>query len=271
MLTRDAFLQRFGRRAVIGMIHLLPLPGAPLYRGSLEEVLARACADAQALAGGGADALAVENFGDRPFRGARVEPETVAAMTRAIAELRQSVALPFGVNVLRNDAGAALAIAAATGAAFIRVNVHTGAMLTDQGILQGEAAETLRRRAVLAPEVALFADHDVKHAAPLAVMDPVQSARDLRLRGLADVLVVSGRETGAAADQARVALLRGALGDVPLVVGSGVTVENAAAFAAADGVIVGTSIKQGGDVDAPVDRERVARLVEAFKAEGGRR
>jgi membrane complex biogenesis BtpA family protein len=273
MLTRHAFQQRFGRRAVIGMIHLLPLPGAPLYGGSMDEVLGRALVDAHALAGGGADALAVENFGDRPFRGARVEPETVAAMTRVIAEVMRTVSLPLGVNVLRNDAGAALAVAAATGAAFIRVNVHVGAMLTDQGILTGDAAETLRRRVLLAPDVAIFADHDVKHAAPLAAIDPVQSARDLRLRGLADVLVVSGRETGVAADPARVELLRAAFADVPLsvplVIGSGLTAENAATFAAADGAIVGTAIKRGGDVDAPVDRERVARLVGAFKSEGG--
>jgi len=265
MLTRHAFGERFGRRAVIGMIHLLPLPGAPLYRGSMDEVLGSALADAQALAGGGADGVAVENFGDRPFRATRVEPETVAAMTRVIAEVMRTTPLPLGVNVLRNDAGAALAIAAATGAAFIRVNVHVGAMLTDQGIITGEAAETLRRRAVLAPDVLIFADHDVKHAAPLAAVDPVQSARDLRLRGLADVLVVSGRETGAAADPARVTLLRNSLADVPLILGSGLTVENAATFAAADGAIVGTAIKRGGDVDAPVDRERVARLVAAFK------
>src|SRR5258708_7301806 len=167
MLTRDGFAQRFGRRAVIGMVHLAPLPAAPLYEGSLEDVLARALADAVALAGGGVDALAIENFGDRPFRKNRVDPETIAAMTRVIAEIARSVSLPFGVNVLRNDASAALAIAAATAAAFIRVNVHTGAVLADQGIIEGEAAETLRRRASFAPDVLIFADHDVKHATPL--------------------------------------------------------------------------------------------------------
>ena len=88
----------------------------------------------------------------------------------------------------------ALAIAAATGAAFIRVNVHTGAMLTDQGIIEGDAYATLRRRAALAPEVLIFADHLVKHAVPLGDVDPVQAAKDLRLRGLADAVIVSGIE-----------------------------------------------------------------------------
>lgn len=266
MLTRDAFVSRFGRRAVIGMVHLAPLPGAPLYGGSLDAVLARALQDAESLAAGGVSAIAIENFGDRPFRKNRVDPETIAAMTRVVTEIARAVALPFGVNVLRNDAHAALAVAAATGAAFIRVNVHTGAVLADQGVIEGEAPDTLRRRAAFAPGVLIFADHDVKHASPIAPCDPVQSARDLRLRGLADALVISGSETGAATDPSRCALLRDALPDTPLLLGSGLTAENAAAYAHADGAIVGTSIKRGGEVDAPVDRERVARLVKAFQS-----
>ena len=130
-----------------------------------------------------------ETFGDRPFRKTEVDPETIAAMTRVLTEVQREAPLPFGVNMLRNDPIAALAVAAATGAAFIRVNVHTGAMVTDQGVIEGNAGETLRRRARIAPDVAIFADHLVKHASPLAPVDEVQSARDLRLRGLADAVV----------------------------------------------------------------------------------
>ena len=247
------------------MVHLAPLPGAPLYDGSLADVLARALADAEALAAGGVDAIAIENFGDRPFRKNRVEPETIAAMTRVITEIARSAAVPFGVNVLRNDASAALAIAAATGAAFIRVNVHTGAVVADQGVIEGEAAETLRRRAAYAPQVLIFADHEVKHAMPLVPHDPLQSARDLRLRGLADVLVVSGHETGSPADPSRCDRLRAALPHVPLVIGSGLTAENASAYPDMDGAIVGTSVKRGGEVSSAVDRERVAAVVAAFR------
>ena len=131
--------------------------------------------------------IALHKLIERLRRG-RVEVETVAAMTRVITQIVAEVRMPFGVNVLRNDALSALAIAAATGAAFIRVNVHTGAMLTDQGIIEGDAYATLRKRASLAPNVLIFADHLVKHATPLAEVDPIQSARDLRLRGLADAL-----------------------------------------------------------------------------------
>ena len=191
-------------------------------------------------------------------------------MTRVIAAVVGEVPLPFGVNVLRNDARSALAIAAATGAAFIRVNVHTGAMLTDQGIIEGEAAETLRVRGAIAPGVAIFADHLVKHAVPMTPIDPQQAAKDLRLRGLADALIVSGVETGSAPDAARLAQLRQGLPDAPLLLGSGLTAENAAAFADADGAIVGTSIKWNGDVEQPVDAARVAAVVAAFKRPSGR-
>jgi uncharacterized protein len=252
-------------RPLFGMVHLDALPGAPLFGGSIEAVIEAALADARALRDGGCDGIVFENFGDRPFFRDRVPAETVAAMTRAIVEVRRDVDLPFGVNVLRNDAASALAIAAATGAAFIRVNVHTGAMLTDQGIIEGRAAETLRLRATLAPEVMIFADHMVKHAAPLAPMDETQSAKDLQLRGLADAIIVSGAETGAAPDAERFARVRAAV-DAPLLVGSGLTEANAASFAAADGAIVGTSVKGERRVDA----ERVKRLAAAFRSAGGR-
>ena len=254
MLTRTAFASRFARRAVFGMVHLHALPGAPLFR-SLEEVMEAALADARAIRGGGCDGFAIENYGDRPFTRGRVEAETVAAMTRVIGEVAREVKLPFGVNVLRNDAQSALAIAAATGASFIRVNVHTGAYVTDQGIIEGDAYATLRKRAALAPDVLIFADYLVKHATPLGDV----SAKDLHERGLADALIVTGSETGAAADPARLHSLREL--DAPLLLGSGLTAENAADFRDADGAIVGTSLKTNGVVDAA----RVEAVVRAFK------
>ena len=270
MLTRETFAKRFSRRAVFGMVHIKALPGAPMFAGSMDEVVDAALADARALAAGGCDGMGAENFGDRPFFKTAVPPETIAAMTRVIAAIAAEVQLPIGVNVLRNDARAALGIAAAAGGAFIRINVHTGAMLTDQGIIEGKAAETLRSRAQLAPDVAIFADHLVKHATPLVEPDVVQSAKDLRHRGYADAIIITGAGTGAKADPHRLDMLRVALDDAPLLIGSGIDAENAAAFATADGVIVGTSMKRGGRIDAPVDPKRVEKVVRAFKAAGGR-
>jgi membrane complex biogenesis BtpA family protein len=261
MWSRIDLQSRLAHRAVLGMVHLRPLPGSPLFGGSMREVVDRALDDAREIAAGGADGLVVENFGDRPFRKGRVDAETVSAMTAVLNEMGREIALPFGVNVLRNDPMSALAIASVTGALFIRVNVLVGAMLTDQGIIEGNADEVMRRRG----SVAVFADHLVKHAAPLAPFEPIQLARDLRLRAMADAIIVSGKETGAAADLKSLEELRQAV-DAPLLVGSGLSSGNAADYARfADGAIVGTSIKKNGDVDAPVERDRVAAVVERFK------
>jgi predicted TIM-barrel enzyme len=142
-------------------------------------------------------------------------------------------------------------------------------MLTDQGIIEGEAFAVMRKRAALAPDVLVFADHLVKHATPLAPVDERQSVRDLRHRGLADAVVVDGIETGKAVDPERLRVVRETLPDAPLVIGSGLTAENADAYGDADAAIAGTSIKTRGEVDAPVDADRVARLRDAFKRRGG--
>lgn len=264
MLTREQFARRFGAPAVFGVVHLRALPGSPDFAGEIQRVIDEAIADARAIASGGGDGLVIENFGDRPFA-KTVGPETVAAMTRVITEIGREVKIPFGVNVLRNDAIAALAIAAATGAAFIRVNVLTGAMVTDQGIIEGEAHLVMRKRRELGFAGAVFADHMVKHATPLGPVDPIASAQDLRSRALADALIVTGPQTGTPPDPSKFQALRNAT-DAPLLVGSGMDTENAGSFRPfAEGAIVGTAIKEEGRIDRRVDPRRVESLVRAFK------
>ncbi len=255
-------------RTLIGMVHLVPLPGSPRWDGSMERAIAAALHDARALIDEGMDALLVENHGDAPFTPGRVEPPTIAAMGVIVAALRAAVpGAPLGVNVLKNDARAALAIACAAGAAFIRVNVHAGAVVADQGIVQSEAYATLRDRRLLAADIKIFADVQGKHAAPLAPVELEQEARDLVHRGLADGLVVSGRATGEATPLADVKRVRSATPGVPLLVGSGVTADSVVEIlSVADGAIVGTAVKRDGDVRNPVDPARVRRLVAAARA-----
>ena len=233
----------------------------------MERVVAAAVADARALVDGGMDAVLIENYGDAPFTPGRVEPATVAALAVVAREVRAAVpAAALGINVLKNDARAALAIACAVGARFIRVNVHAGAVLADQGVVQSDAYGTLRDRRLLAADVKIFADVGGKHAVPLAPVDLDQHARDLVHRGLADGLVVSGQATGAATALGDVKRVRGAVPGVPLLVGSGATPDTAAELLSiADGLIVGTALKRDGDVNAPVDPERVRRLVAAAR------
>ena len=254
----SAWAELFGGvKPVLGMLHLRPLPGSPV-GGSLDDALAAARDDAEALTAAGVDGLIVENFGDAPFAAGRVPPATVAALAIVGREIRRDHNVPLGINVLRNDAEAALSIASVVGADFIRVNVHIGAVVADQGVIEGRARETLLLRRALGSSVLIFADVRVKHARPLGVDDGpeglVAEARDARLRGLADALVLSGVATGAPADPGDFRRVREGLPDTPLVVGSGIGAGNLESFwPVADGFIVGTATKVAGDPRRPVD------------------
>lgn len=248
---------------LIGVIHLPALPGSPRARRTLDECIEAARCDAAALIDGGADGVIVENFHDAPFFADNVPPITVAAMTAICRELRDAIPVEMGINVLRNDAAAALAIAVASNADFIRVNVHTGAMLTDQGIITGRAAETLRARRDLGAEhVRILADVLVKHAVPLGSQLLEDAVADAVERGLADGVIVTGTATGSAAspEDARRA---SAVSSVPVYVGSGVRADNVREYVPpAAGVIVGSWLKIDGIVANAVDPRRVRALRE---------
>lgn len=254
-----------GRRILIGVIHLLPLPGSPRWDGDFDRVVRRALEDAHAYEEGGVDAIIIENFGDIPFTKGAVPPETVAAMAAAGTAVRNATESPIGFNVLRNDGHAALALCAACGGAFIRVNVLSGAMVTDQGIIESDAFRLLRLQRELAPHVKIMADVHVKHAVPLGDLTLEMAAKDTFERTLADALVVSGTGTGAATSVDDVKCVREACPDAPILLGSGVTVANVGQYLKyADGFIVGSSVKRGGELAKPVDPARVKALREAM-------
>ncbi len=261
-------------KLLIGMVHLAPLPGAPRHSLSMDLIEERAVAEARLLHAAGFDGCILENFGDVPFHKEHVEPVTVAAMARLVTVVER--ALPgwrVGVNVLRNDARAALSIAAACGARFVRVNVHVGATATDQGITEGSAAETLRLRKALGVPVEIWADVHVKHGRNLSHADIAAEAEDAVQRGLADALIVSGEGTGKPIDLEelrRVAAL--GLG-VPIVAGSGATADTVAdLLEIADGVIVGTALRKPHTVAQEASRlpaldpERARAFVAAVRA-----
>jgi membrane complex biogenesis BtpA family protein len=255
-----------GAKRLIGVVHLGALPGAPRWGGDLSRVVAAAVADARACARGGADAVCVENFGDVPFTRGAVGPETVAALAVAGRAVREAVRLPLGFNVLRNDARAALALCAACGGSFIRVNVLAGAMVTDQGLIEGDAYTITRYRQTICPSALIFADVHVKHAVPLGNLPIEIAARDTVERGLADALIVSGTGTGVAADLRDLERVRAVCPETPLLLGSGITVANVQDYLRlANAVIVGTAIKRGGQVTNPVDPARVAALKRAMR------
>lgn len=264
------------RPLFVGMVHLPALPGAPgaaparagVRRGARPAWVAHALRDAETLVAAGFDAVLIENFGDVPFFKDDVPRETIAAMSRVVSTVREALParVAVGVNVLRNDALAALAVAAAAGLDFIRVNVLSGAVATDQGVIEGRAAELLRLRARLAPDVRILADVRVKHARPLAARPLEQEVHDLVQRGGADAVIVSGEGTGLPIDPEELRRVRAAAGDAPVLIGSGAAAENIAQLlASADGAIVGTSLKRGRRTAAPVDRRRAEAFLRAAR------
>jgi membrane complex biogenesis BtpA family protein len=268
MSGREPFDQLFGKKkVVIGMVHLRALPGAPRYSGNFSTVIDAALSDAAALEQGGVDGIMLENFFDAPFFKDRVPPETVASMSRVVTTLRQKTKLPLGVNVLRNDGISALAIATACDAQFVRINIISWAMLADQGIIEGRAAEIARYRKSLGSNVLIFTDVLTKHAAPMAPMEMQWVAHDTWERGGADALVVSGKATGYATDLGDAIAARKGAPDAPILIGSGVTADSVRDYLpVVDGVLVGTWLKTDGQVANPVDLNRVKQVVAAAQA-----
>lgn len=254
-------------KPVIGVVHLLPLPASARWGGDLESVLDRAEQEAAALAAGGADGIIVENFHDAPFAKSTVDPATVSAMTLAVRQISQLVVLPIGVNVLRNDARSALAIAACTGAQFVRVNVLTGVMATDQGVIEGDAHALLRYRRELGADTAIFADVLVKHARPLNSPHLTAAVREAIERGLADAAILSGWATGEPPSYDDLEVAKAAAGKAPILIGSGATWDNIGQLLrAADGAIVSSSLKRHGQIGEAIDPARVAQFVDAARA-----
>lgn len=241
-----------------------PLPTSARWGGDFQAVISRAEREATALAAGGADGIIVENFFDAPFVKDRVDPAVVSAMTLLVQRIKKLVAIPIGINVLRNDGFSAMAIASCTETQFIRVNVLTGVMATDQGLIEGNARELLRYRRELGSDVKILADVLVKHARPLGSPNLTVAVQDTIQRGLADGVILSGWATGSPPSLEDLELARAAAGDTPVFIGSGANWENIPhLIQAADGVIVSSSLKRHGRRDQPIDPIRVSQFVEA--------
>lgn len=252
-------------RALIGMIHVGALPGTPAATRPLRELIAQAVDEARQYQAAGYDAVMIENMHDRPYLKGAVGPEIVAAMTAVGGAIRRECRLPLGVQVLAGANHAALAVAHACDAAFVRVEGFVFAHVADEGVIEACAAELLRYRRALGADVAVFADIKKKHSAhaitaDVSLVDTAHAAEFF----LADGVIVTGTSTGRATDPQEVAAVAAAV-DLPVLVGSGATPENVAEYAAADGVIVGSFVKTGGHWAQALDPVRVAAFARAFR------
>jgi len=256
------FSDLFGsQKPIIGVLHLLALPGAPLYDGAMQKVYDQALSELAIFKRNAIDSVIVENFRDVPYYPGRVPAETIAALAAVSREIVRAAGMPVGINVLRSDGEAAVAIAVASGAHYVRVNVHMGVFVTEQGIIQGMSQLSLRLRSALKSNVLIFADAGVKHAAALADRGLTTEVRDLAERGLADAIIVSGERTGAETRVEDVDVVRAAT-TLPLLIGSGATPENVEkVLPKVNGLIVGSYFKTEGIGNNLVDETRVQTFV----------
>jgi membrane complex biogenesis BtpA family protein len=254
-----------GIKPIIGMLHAPALPGSPSFSGNLKDLHEFVLKDAESLVSGGVDALMLENYGDLPFFPGKVPDSTVANLTFLARKVKNKFNLPLGINVLRNDGVSALAIAHAVGAQFVRINILSGARLTDQGIINGEAHEVLRfRKKIGATSIRVFADISVKCSAPLAERPLKNEVEETLQRSGAEGLIVSGENTGKPVDLNQLKEVKKLSKDTPVWIGSGTTAENIISLSRwADGFIVGSAFKEA--LSDPIDPKRVRNLVEKLK------
>ncbi len=256
-------------KPLIGMVHLLPTPLSPGVEGpwDINDIIDKAIEDGRNLQEGGADGILVENYYDTPFNPEEVPTHTIATMSIVIREVLKEVSVPVGVNILRNACQQAVGIASITGAAFIRCNVLTGMMITNEGIINGKAHEVVRYRNILGKDTKIFADVLVKHAHSLI---PIQRFDDVAIdtidRGGADAIIVTGKRTGLPPSEKLVALtmnLKELRPNARIIVGSGIRPENVIYLEKYfDAFIVGSYFKTYDEVRKQwiIDPKKVRKL-----------
>jgi membrane complex biogenesis BtpA family protein len=250
-------------KPVIAMAHLLPLPGAPLYdaKGGIGAIIDAVRRDLEALQAGGVDCVMFGNEGDRPYI-LSATPESLAAMTAVVAAVKDEIRVPFGVNYLW-DPVATVALAVATEAVFAR-EIFTGVYDSDMGLWQPDAAKALRLRHDLGrDDLKLMFNVNAEFAAPLGDRPIEARAKSAVFSSLADAILVSGPMTGQAVDQSDLRRVKEAVGTTPVLANTGCNIDNITdILAIADGCVIGTHFKVGGNTWNPVDQDRVARFME---------
>ena len=251
------------KKVVIAMVHIGALPGTPLYDadGGLNKLIEGVLADIERLQTGSVDAVMFGNENDRPYV-FRAPPEGVAAMTAVVQAAKPHLKIPFGVNYLW-DPVASIAIGAATGASFVR-EVFTGLFASDMGLWQPDCAGALRlRRQLRRDDMKLLFNINAEFAHSLDARPIELRAKSAVFSSLADAILVSGPITGQPVDRANLRSVREAVKSVPVLANTGVTVDNVhEILSIADGVVIGTHFKFGGETWNQVDGARVKRFMD---------
>lgn len=264
----NKFQECFGRKKVIiGMIHVGALPGTPAYATNDEQIIEQALAEAAIYQAAGVDALAIENMHDVPYLKRVVGPEITTMMTLVGYEVKRQTQLPCGIQILAGANEAALAAAKTARLDFIRAEGFVYGHLADEGYLESDAGSLLRyRKKIDATHIAIFTDIKKKHSAHTLTMDvdlleTAQTAKYFR----SDGVIITGSSTGKVTSLEELAILEAL--DLPVIVGSGVNLDNVADYLAlSDALIVGSWFKKEGHWMNALDADRVARFMEKVES-----
>lgn len=259
-------------KPIIGMVHLKALPGSPGYdfEGGMERIKNLALQDAEALVSGGIDGIQIENQWDRPFaREGDIGPETVACLASVTALVRERFEAPTGICIHLNAVLSAIAVAAATGCQWVRAFEIANAYVSNAGIIEAVGPRAMRYRTNLGARDSLriFADFHVKHGSHHLIEDRSieEQLEDVEVAG-ADAAIVTGLKTGVAPNPQTIGRIKGVV-SIPLIVGSGLTLENAAELLPlVDGAIVGTYFKRDGVLGNEVDVDRVRTFMKKVRS-----
>ena len=253
-------------KPIIAMVHLPALPGRPRHdkRAGMPALVESVARDLAALQAAGVDGLLFCNEADLPYQLA-TGPEIAAGLAAVIGAVRTQIAVPFGVNIVW-DPVASLAVAAATGACFVR-EVFTGVYESDLGIMQPDLGSIAAyREQIGAGRVALFGNITPEFASTIGQRGVPDRARSAVYLGV-DVILISGQITGMPLDLGELAAAKAAVPDVPVLANTGTTADTIARILSiADGAIVGTSLKMDGQTFSAVDPGRPARFMDAARA-----
>lgn len=263
MTNRERLFQN--GKCMIGMVHCLPLPGTMGYGGDMGKIIEQAVADAVLLEQVGFDAIIVENMGDAPFA-AKMDEEQKAALAVVAAYVKERVHLPVGIDAAFSDYQAGLAITNAIGAAMVRIPVFVDTVVTACGILHPCAREVVRyRKDIGAEDVLIFADIQVKHSHMLVDSISIHESAEMAAENGADAIIVTGAQIGMETPLAVIEEVKKTV-SIPVIAGSGFTPQNGKAqLAIADGAIVGSSLKQGGKIANPVDKELAMAVIQSIR------
>ena len=251
-------------KPVIAMAHFPALPGTPRYDPTLgvDGIIDKMRQDIGHLIEGGVDSIMFCNEDDRPYS-LQADFEAVAVMSRVITELRP-IDRPFGVDFLW-DGKAALAMAKATEAAFIR-EVVTGVYESDMGLWAPDVSALFRYRSQIdAENVAVFANITPEFASPLGNRSVNQRAKSAVVSSLVDAILIAGPMAGAEPELSSLEEAKQAVGEqVPVLLNTGARSDNIRQYLKiADGVIVGSNLKVDGFTWNPVDPKRVTAFMTA--------